>query len=37
MDFDGLKASIIEMLLGASVEVDVSSFQNDIENGVCTE
>lgn len=37
MDFDGLKTSIIEMLSGASVEVDVSLFQNDIENGVCTE
>lgn len=37
MDFDGLKTSIIEMLSGASVEVDVGSFQNDIENGVCTE
>ena len=32
MDFDGLRASIIEMLSGASVEVDVSSFQNDIVN-----
>lgn len=32
-----LKTSIIEMLSGASVEVDVGSFQNDIENGVCTE
>ena len=30
MDFDGLKTSIIEMLSGASVEVDVGSFQNDI-------
>lgn len=37
MDFDGLKASIIGMLSGASVEVDVGSFQNGIENGVCTE
>ena len=30
MDFDGLKTSIIEMLSGASVKVDVTSFQNDI-------
>ena len=30
MDFDGLKTSIIEMLSGASVDVDVASFQNDI-------
>ena len=30
MDFDGLKTSIIEMLSGTSVEVDVGSFQNDI-------
>ena len=29
MDFDGLKSAIIEMLAGASVEVDVTSFQND--------
>lgn len=29
MDFDGLKTAIIEMLSGASVEVDVTSFQND--------
>lgn len=29
MDFDGLKTDIIQMLSGASVEVDVSSFQND--------
>lgn len=29
MDFDGLKSAIIEMLSGASVEVDVTSFQND--------
>ena len=32
MNFDGLKTSIIEMLSGASVEVDVASFQNDISN-----
>lgn len=30
MDFDGLKTAMIEMLSGASVEVDVGSFQNDI-------
>mgnify|MGYP000845736133 CR=1 FL=1 len=29
MDFDGLKSAMIEMLSGASVEVDVTSFQND--------
>lgn len=29
MDFDGLKTAVIEMLSGSSVEVDVSSFQND--------
>lgn len=29
MDFDGLKSAIIEMLSGAFVEVDVTSFQND--------
>ncbi len=32
MDFDGLKTSIIEMLAGAAVEVDVKSFQNDMVN-----
>ena len=32
MDFDRLKTSIIEMLSGASVDVDVASFQNDISN-----
>ena len=30
MDFDGLKTAIIEMLSGASVEVNVNSFQNDM-------
>jgi hypothetical protein len=30
MDFDGLKTTIIEMLAGASVEVDVTFFQNDM-------
>lgn len=29
MDFDGLKTAVIEMLAGSSVEIDVSSFQND--------
>lgn len=29
MDFDGLKSAIIEMLSGASVEVDTCTFQND--------
>lgn len=28
MDFDGLKTALIEMLAGASVRVDVTSFQN---------
>ncbi len=30
MDFDGLRTSIIEMLSGKSVEVDVNTFQNDM-------
>lgn len=30
MDFDGLKAAIIEMVSGAAVEVDTLSFQNDM-------
>ena len=29
MDFDGLKESVMEMLAGDSVKVDVTSFQND--------
>lgn len=29
MDFDGLKTSIVEMISGAEVEIDVNSFQND--------
>ena len=29
MDFDGLKTAVIEMLSGAGVRVDVTSFQND--------
>ena len=34
MDFDGLRTAIIEMLSGVSVEVDVSSFQNDMTSFV---
>lgn len=30
MNFDGLKTAIIQMLSGASVEVDVNTFQNDM-------
>lgn len=29
-DFDGLRTSIIEMLSGSSVEVNVNEFQNDM-------
>ena len=29
MDFDGLKTMFLEMISGSTVEVDVSSFQND--------
>lgn len=32
MNFDGLKNAVIEMLSGANVEVDVTSFQNDAVN-----
>ena len=32
MDFDGLKAAVVTMLSGAAVEVDVTSFQNDMVN-----
>ena len=32
MDFDGLKTAIIEMLSGASTEINVNSFQNDMIN-----
>lgn len=28
MDFDGLKAAIIKMLAGETVEIEVSSYQN---------
>ena len=30
MDFDGLKTSIVEMIAGADVEADTSSFRNDM-------
>lgn len=32
MNFDGLKKAIIEMLSGAAVKVDTTSFSNDTEN-----
>ena len=32
MDFDGLKSALIEMLAGAAVPVEVSTFQNDTTN-----
>lgn len=35
MDFDGLKEAIIEMLSGNSIEVDVTTFQNDMVNFSC--
>lgn len=35
MDFDGLKGSIIEMLSGNRVHVDVTSFQNDVASFAC--
>lgn len=35
MDFDGLRTAIIQMISGASVEVDVSSFQNDMVSFEC--
>ena len=34
MDFDGLKAAIVEMLSGSSVNIDVTSFQNDASHFV---
>lgn len=34
MDFDGLKTAVIEMLAGGTIEVDVSSFQNDMTSFV---
>lgn len=35
MDFDGLRTAIIQMISGASVEVDVNSFQNDMVSFNC--
>lgn len=35
MDFDGLKTAIIEMLAGNAIEVDVGTFQNDMDNFYC--
>lgn len=35
MDFDGLRTAIIQMLSGASVEVDVNSYQNDMLSFKC--
>lgn len=35
MDFDGLRTAIIEMLSGASVEIDVDMFQNDTISFTC--
>ncbi len=35
MNFDGLKTAIIEMLSGASAEVDVTTFQNDTSAFSC--
>ena len=35
MDFDGLKTAIIEMISGDAVEVDTSSFQNDMVSFGC--
>ena len=35
MDFDGLKTAIIEMLAGNAIEVDVGTFQNDMNNFYC--
>ena len=32
MDFDGLKTAIIEMLSGTSIELDITTFQNDATN-----
>ena len=41
MDFDGLRTAIIEMLSGAVVTVEITSFQNDMvhfqnKDDVCT-
>lgn len=35
MDFDGLKVAIIEMLSGGSIEIDVTTFQNDMVHFSC--
>lgn len=35
MDFDGLKTAIIQMISGASVEVNVYGFQNDMVSFAC--
>ena len=35
MDFDGLKTAIIEMLSGNSVEIDPTTFQNEMVNFTC--
>ena len=35
MDFDGLKTAIIEIISGDAVEVDTSSFQNDMVSFGC--
>lgn len=35
MDFDGLKTAIIEMISGDAVEVDTTSFQNDMVSFGC--
>lgn len=35
MDFDGLKSGIIEMLSGNSIEIDASTFQNDMIHFSC--
>lgn len=35
MDFDGLQTAIIQMISGASVEVDVYGFQNDMVSFAC--
>ena len=34
MDFDGLKTAIIEMLAGNAIEVDVGTFQNDMNDNL---
>ena len=34
MNFDGLKTAVIEMLSGATTQINVNSFQNDMVNFV---